>query len=56
MPIAMADRLPGALVAAAAEELRHLVLQRLPQDQTGCQTADRLHRVLLPADIGQHLV
>ena len=56
MPVAVADRLLGTLIAPTAEELRDLVLQRLLQDQPGSQTANHLHRVLLPIDTGQHLI
>ena len=41
MPVAVADRLVSALIAPAAQELRDLVLQRLLQDQTRSQAADR---------------
>jgi hypothetical protein len=56
VPVAVADRLLGTLVAAATEELRDLVLERLLQDQPCSQPPDRLDRVLLVADTGQHLI
>src|SRR5579872_1616007 len=56
MAVAVTDRLFAALIAAAAEELADLVLQRLLQDQPGTETADRLDRVLLAADTLQHLI
>ncbi len=56
MPIAVANRLPDALIAPAAEELRDLVLQRLLQNQTRSQATDHLHRVLLPVDTSQDLL
>jgi hypothetical protein len=52
----MADGLLGALIAATAKELAHLVLQRLLQDQPGTEAADRLHRVPILTDPGQHLI
>ena len=52
----MTDRLTGALIAPAAEEPGDLVLQRLLQNQPGTETPDRLDRVLLAADTGQHLI
>jgi hypothetical protein len=56
MAVAVADRLSAALIPPAAEELRDLVLQRLLQDQPGSQAADRLNRVVLLTDTGQHLI
>ncbi|MGH2865463.1 MAG: hypothetical protein ACRDJX_09480 [Solirubrobacteraceae bacterium] len=52
----MTDRLAGALITPAAEELRDLVLQRLLKDQPCSQPPDRLDRILLPVDTGQHLI
>src|SRR5512133_12355 len=46
----------GALIALAAEELRHLVLQRLLHDQPRPQARDRLNRIVALSDPGQHLV
>ena len=54
--VAVRHRLLGALVAGATEELAHLVLQRLLQDQPRSQATDRLHRILLLADTGQRLI
>jgi hypothetical protein len=54
--VAVTDRLTGALIAAAAQELCELVLQRLLQDQPGTETADRLNRILLAGHAGQHLI
>src|SRR5664280_691863 len=54
--VAMADRLPGTLIAPPTEELCDLVLQRLLQDQPCSQPADRLDRILLAGDSGQHLI
>jgi hypothetical protein len=54
--VAVRHRLLGALVAGATEELAHLVLQRLLQDQPRSQATDRLHRILLLADTGQRLM
>jgi hypothetical protein len=47
MAVAVSERIPGALIAASAQELCDLVLQRLLQDQPGTETPDRLDRVLL---------
>jgi hypothetical protein len=46
----------GALVALAAEELRHLILKRLLQDHPRAQARDRLHRIVALGDSGQHLI
>src|SRR5947209_4984805 len=54
--IAMRHRLAGALVAAAAEELGHLLLERLLQDQPRSEAANHLHRILLLADTGQRFI
>src|SRR5271165_5528970 len=54
--VAVTDRLTGALIAPAAEKLGDLVLQRLLQDQPGTETTDRLNRVLIAANTGQHHV
>jgi hypothetical protein len=54
--VAMRHRLPGTLVAATAEEVSHLVLERLLQDQPGSQTTNRFHRILLLADTDQRLI
>ena len=42
-------------MATAAEELGHLLLQRLLQDQPRSQPADQLHRILLCADASQRV-
>src|ERR1017187_6417562 len=52
--VAVTDGLPGALIAPAAEELSDLILERLLQDQPGTKPPDRLDRVLLAANTGQH--
>ena len=46
----MRDRRFAPLVGAPAEGLRHLVLERLLQDQPRAEAADRLHGILLLAD------
>jgi hypothetical protein len=56
MPVAVTYRLARAFIALPAEELRDLVLQRLLQDQPRSQATDRLDRVVLPGDTGQHLI
>ena len=50
----MGHGLFGALVASTAEELRHLVLERLLQDQPRAEAADRIQGILIAADTGQH--
>ena len=40
----------GAHVALAAEELGHLILERLLHDQPRAQTRDRLHRIVALGD------
>ena len=54
--VAVAHRLLGALIAHAAEELGHLVLERLLQDQPRAQPTDPLERIGLAVDAGQHLI
>jgi hypothetical protein len=56
VPVAVRDRLLGALVARSPEELGHLVLERLLQDQPRSQPADRLHRIVVLADTGQRFI
>jgi hypothetical protein len=52
----MRNSVLGALVPTAAEELAHLILQRLLQDQPSSQPADHLHRILLLANPGQRFI
>ena len=54
--VAVTDRLLSALITAAAEELADLILKCLLQDQPGTEAPDRLDRVLLAANTGQHLI
>ena len=57
-PVAV-DHLPAAvnaLIPRPADELRHLILERLLQDQPGAEPRDRLHRILLLADPGQDFI
>jgi len=49
-------RLLGALVAHTAEELAHLVLKRLLQDQPRAQPPDPLDRIGLTVNTGQQLI
>ncbi len=56
VPVAVTDRLLGALVPPAAKELGDLSLQCLLQDQPCSQPTDRLDRVLLAGHTGQHLI
>src|SRR4051794_15159024 len=52
----MAHRIIGTFVAHAAEELRHLLLERLLQDQPRAQAPDPLQRIGLALDTGQHII
>jgi hypothetical protein len=54
--VAVAHRLVGSLVADAPEELGHLVLERLLQDQPRAQPPDPLKRIGLTVDAGQHVI
>jgi hypothetical protein len=54
--VAVTHRIDRALVPSPPEELAHLVLKRLLQDQPRAQPADPLHRIGLPIDAGQHII
>ena len=54
--VAVRDHIPSALIPSAPEELGHLVLERLLQDQPRTEATDRLHWILLLADTGQHVI
>jgi hypothetical protein len=53
--VTMTDRVSRALVADTAEELRHLVLQGLLQDQSRAEPTGPLDRIGLAVDAGQHM-
>ena len=54
--VAITHRLLGSLIADTAEELGHLVLERLLQDQPRAQPPDPLDRIGLAVDAGQHII
>jgi hypothetical protein len=54
--VAVADRIDRALVPGAPEELAHLILERLLQDQPRAQPADPLPRIGLTVNAGQHVI
>jgi hypothetical protein len=56
VPVAVADSLLRALIAAAAEKFADLILQRLLQDQPGTKATDRLDRIPLGADSRERLI
>lgn len=51
--VAVTYRLVGSLLADTADELDHLVLKRLLQDQPRAQPTDPLDRIGLAVDAGQ---
>jgi hypothetical protein len=52
----VADGFLAALISSAAQEVADLILERLLKDQPRSQPTDRLNRILLAVDPGQHLI